>query len=226
MLDVAYVITLVAGFISNRNLNDPLKDPHLAIAELLILVMAPVMVTIAVAIHTTAFAEYQPYTLMSLAWMSAAAGTTSIVHFVELTVARRVDQATPPGYDRVFGWRWPSVRPIRHRHRRVGHLLCLRSPVRSPSRRRHRGPGRPGSKRRPLACRARGPRNQSPRMASHRDLRLSHWRSGSVAEVDVGEASVEPAGQVPVALAEQGHVATGRASRGRRWRRGGRRWRG
>jgi len=44
---VAYVITLVAGFISNRNLNDPLEDPHLAITELLILVM----VAIAVAGH-------------------------------------------------------------------------------------------------------------------------------------------------------------------------------
>jgi hypothetical protein len=109
VLGVAYVITLVAGFISNRNLNDPLKDPHLAIAELLILVMAPVMVAIAVAIHTTSSAEDQPYALMSLAWMIAAAGTTSIVHFVELTVARRVDHATLPGYDRVFGWRWPSV---------------------------------------------------------------------------------------------------------------------
>ena len=60
VLAVAYVITLVSGFVSNRNLNDPLRDPHLAIAELLILFMAPVMVAIAVAIHTTASADDQP----------------------------------------------------------------------------------------------------------------------------------------------------------------------
>ena len=109
VLGVAYVITLAAGFTSNRNVNDPLKDPHLAIAEVLILVMAPVMVAIAVAIHATASPDDRPYTLMSLAWMSAAAATTSIVHLVELTVARRVDQSTLPGHDRLFGWHWPST---------------------------------------------------------------------------------------------------------------------
>jgi hypothetical protein len=109
VLGVVYVITLAAGFISNGNIRDPLEDPHLAIAEVLIVVMAPVMVAIAVAIHMTASADDQPYTLMALAWMIAAAATTSIVHLVELTVARRVDESTLPGRDRLFGWRWPSV---------------------------------------------------------------------------------------------------------------------
>jgi hypothetical protein len=32
-----------------------------------------------------------------------------VVHFVELTVARRIDPATFPGYARIFGWEWPST---------------------------------------------------------------------------------------------------------------------
>ncbi len=79
-------VAIGSGFLSNRNLNDPVRDPHLAIAEVLILLMAPVMVTLSVAIHASAPPDAQPYTLIALGWMVAAAATTSIVHFVELTV--------------------------------------------------------------------------------------------------------------------------------------------
>ncbi len=54
VLGVAYVVAIVSGFASNRNLRDPVRDPHLAVAEILILVMAPVMVILAVAIHQSA----------------------------------------------------------------------------------------------------------------------------------------------------------------------------
>jgi hypothetical protein len=50
----AYAITMVAGFASLGNLADPLPDPYLAIAEILILFMAPVMVMLMVAIHACA----------------------------------------------------------------------------------------------------------------------------------------------------------------------------
>ena len=109
VLGVIYVVTIVAGFVANRNLKDPVKDPHLAVAEVLILVMAWVMVVLSVAIHSTAPVDRRPYTLVSLCWMVAAAATTSVVHFVELTVGRRLDRATFPGYDRLFGFRWPST---------------------------------------------------------------------------------------------------------------------
>ncbi len=41
--------------------------------------------------------------------MLATAATTSVVHFVELTVARQLDPGTFPGHERLFGFRWPST---------------------------------------------------------------------------------------------------------------------
>ena len=89
--------------------SDPLPDPYLAIAEVIILVMAPIMVLLMLAIHERAPAHTKPFTGIALGWMIAAAATTMIVHFVELTVARHINQAAFPGYARIFDFRWPST---------------------------------------------------------------------------------------------------------------------
>ena len=86
--DVAYVAVFVAGFASIRNTSDPLPDPYLAIAEILILVMAPIMVCLMLAIHQCAPKRAKPFTQVALGWMLAAAAFTTVVHFVQLTVAR------------------------------------------------------------------------------------------------------------------------------------------
>ncbi len=109
VLGVAYLVVIVAGFIANRNLKDPVKDPYLAVAEILILVMTPVMVALSAAIHSSAPTDARTYTLISLAWMVAAVTTTATVHFVELTVGRRLTADGFPAHDQVFGFRWPSV---------------------------------------------------------------------------------------------------------------------
>lgn len=106
---VAYAVVVVAGFVSLGNVRDPLPDPYLAIAEILILAMAPVMVMLMIAIHRCAPPRAKAYTVAALGWMFAAATTTMAVHFVQLTVARRIGHAAVPGYDRIFGWQWPSV---------------------------------------------------------------------------------------------------------------------
>jgi hypothetical protein len=43
-LGIAYVVTMVVAFAAAGNLTDPIKDPHLAIMELLILVQAPLII--------------------------------------------------------------------------------------------------------------------------------------------------------------------------------------
>jgi hypothetical protein len=45
---------MVAGFAATGTLSKPLEDPYLAIMEALILVMAPVLVLLAAAIHACA----------------------------------------------------------------------------------------------------------------------------------------------------------------------------
>ena len=109
LIEVVYVAVFVAGFASIRNTSDPLPDPYLAIAEILILVLAPTMVCLMLAIHQCAPKQAKPFTQIALGWMIAAAAFTTVVHFVQLTVARHINPAAFPGYARVFGWRWPST---------------------------------------------------------------------------------------------------------------------
>jgi hypothetical protein len=105
----AYVVVFVVGFASIGNLGKPLPDPYLAIAEVLILVMAPIMVALMLAIHACAPVRAKPFTQVALGWMLAAAAFTTTVHFVELTVARHINHATFPGYERIFDFKWPSM---------------------------------------------------------------------------------------------------------------------
>ena len=108
-IEAVYVVVFVIGFASLGNTSEPLPDPYLAIGEVLILVMAPIMVVLMLAIHQCAPKQAKPYTQVALGWMVAAAAFTTVVHFVELTVARRIDPATFPGYARIFGFEWPST---------------------------------------------------------------------------------------------------------------------
>ena len=108
-LEVVYIGVFAVGFASQGTMRDPLGDPYLAIVEVLILVMAPILVALMLAIHQCAPREAKPFTLVALGWMLAAAAFTTVVHFVLLTVARHIDPATIPGYARIFDWEWPST---------------------------------------------------------------------------------------------------------------------
>jgi hypothetical protein len=109
LMEILYVAVFIAGFSSIRNTSKPLPDPYLAIAEVLILLMAPILVCLMLAIHECAPRQAKPFTRMALGWMFAAAAFTTVVHFVQLTVARHISSATFPGYSSIFGWKWPSA---------------------------------------------------------------------------------------------------------------------
>ena len=51
LIEVVYVAVFVAGFVSIGSASAPLPDPYLAIGEIIILVMAPIMVCLMLAIH-------------------------------------------------------------------------------------------------------------------------------------------------------------------------------
>ena len=109
VVNLAYVVVIVAGFASIGNLRDPLPDPYLAVAELMILVLAPVMVMLLAVVHVCAPPHRRLFSLTAFGWMLLAAGLTMMVHLVELTVARRVDPASVPGFPRLFDFAWPSM---------------------------------------------------------------------------------------------------------------------
>jgi hypothetical protein len=106
---VPYAITMVLGFSSMGNLRDPLRDPYLAVAEVLILLMAPFMVTLMIAVHACAPVRFRALSLAALGWMLMLAGVTMTVHFVELTFVRRINPADVPGFDRLLDFQWPSL---------------------------------------------------------------------------------------------------------------------
>jgi hypothetical protein len=109
VLTVVYSADFVVGFAALGNLQDPLPDPYLAVGEVLILVMAPVMVALMLAVHACAAPRARSFTQVALGWMLAAAALTTTVHFVELSVARHIDPASFPGYPRIFDFQWPSL---------------------------------------------------------------------------------------------------------------------
>jgi hypothetical protein len=108
-ISVAYAAIMVVGFGSLGNVADPLPDPYLAVAELLILLMAPVMVVLMAALHACAPVHLRMFSTIAFGWMLVAACLTMTVHVVELVVARRVDPGAVPGFARLFDFAWPSM---------------------------------------------------------------------------------------------------------------------
>ncbi|RXA20576.1 hypothetical protein EQO05_05525 [Methanosarcina sp. MSH10X1] len=106
---LTYGITLVFGFLSLRSPSDPIGDPYFSILELLIIVTAPLMVIVMVAVHAYASPDTKIYSLASLAFMTIMAGITCSVHFVILTVSRQVEAAGFPWGSLFFSFRWLSV---------------------------------------------------------------------------------------------------------------------
>jgi hypothetical protein len=106
---VAYAVTMVAGFAAMGDLSKPLEDPYLAVMEVLILVMAPVLVLLAAVIHACAPDGTKTYSMTALGWMLLVAGFTMTVHLVQLTVVRRIDPSAIHGFQYLFNWHWPSV---------------------------------------------------------------------------------------------------------------------
>lgn len=58
---IAYAVTLVLGFLSLKSPQDPIGDPFFSILELLIVVIAPLMVIVMIAVHAYASPETNPY---------------------------------------------------------------------------------------------------------------------------------------------------------------------
>jgi hypothetical protein len=89
LIGVAYLVTLAIGF-AVHGLAEPIVDPILAIMEVLTLTSAPPMVVIMAAIHDYASVNRKIYGVIALAFTILFAGTTSAVHFVELTAGRQL----------------------------------------------------------------------------------------------------------------------------------------
>jgi uncharacterized membrane protein YhaH (DUF805 family) len=97
-IGVVYAFALAAGFV-RHGLSEPIRDPVLAIMEVLTLLCGPAIVILMAAVCDRADSDRKVYGLVALAFATLCAGTTSVVHFVELTATRQLGGG---------GIAWPS----------------------------------------------------------------------------------------------------------------------
>ncbi|MGB9929141.1 MAG: hypothetical protein ACPK85_12185 [Methanosarcina sp.] len=106
---IAYMITLVLGFLSLKSPTDPIGDPYFSILELLIIVISPLLVIVMIAVNAYASSETRMYSLTALVFMIIMATITCSVHFVILTVSRQIESAGFTWAPFFFSFKWPSV---------------------------------------------------------------------------------------------------------------------
>ncbi|TAJ45878.1 hypothetical protein CUJ86_02625 [Methanofollis fontis] len=109
LLLIAYAVTLALGLLSLGSPEEPIGDPYFSLMEVLIIMMAPSMVAVMVAVHAYASPGARAYSGMACACMLLLAGITSGVHFVILTVSRQIGAAGFPWAPLLFSFEWPSV---------------------------------------------------------------------------------------------------------------------
>ncbi|WP_319643520.1 hypothetical protein [Methanovulcanius yangii] len=109
VLLIAYLITLTLGLLSLASPLDPIGDPYFSLMESLIIIIAPLMVVVMVAVHAYAAPEAGIFSLSALAFMSIMAAITCSVHFVILTVRHLIESAGFPWVSLFFSFTWPSV---------------------------------------------------------------------------------------------------------------------
>ncbi len=108
-LEVIYAITLILGLLSLASPHDQIGDPFFSMLEILIILIAPLLVLVMVAVNAYAAPDVRAYSQIALAFTILAAGTTSCVHFVVLTVSRQIAASGLAGTSLLFSFTWPSV---------------------------------------------------------------------------------------------------------------------
>lgn len=109
LLSLAYVCVLVGGLLTLPSPAHQIQQPWFFLMEVLILVIAPAMVILSVALHARAPVSHKSFALAGVVFMSMSAGLTSVVHFAILTLSTQAAFASRSGAHVVFSFSWPSV---------------------------------------------------------------------------------------------------------------------
>ncbi|MFA5962672.1 MAG: hypothetical protein WC804_01525 [Sphingomonas sp.] len=106
---LAYAVTLALGLASLTSPAQPIGDPYFTILELLILVLAPAMMSLMVAVHGWAPVRWRTFTLTAVCFMAMLAVVTCSVHFVIVTLGRQPGFVDNPALAPLIAFRWPSL---------------------------------------------------------------------------------------------------------------------
>jgi len=112
-LSVAYVATGVMWLVAGDHPHgvaglDP-GEPYLSVLEWLLVITAPLMVLVMVAVVAYAAREGKAHALAALSFMLVASLMTCGIHFARLTVVRRLPPADAAAFASLVSFRWPAV---------------------------------------------------------------------------------------------------------------------
>ncbi|MBP6851265.1 MAG: hypothetical protein KA164_06665 [Rhodoferax sp.] len=109
LLCVAYVVVLALGLLLLPSPDQQIQQPWFFLMEVLILGIAPAMVSVSIAIHAWAATADKSLALAGVVFMSMSAALTCAVHFCILAIGSQPAFASDPWVHRVFSFEWPSV---------------------------------------------------------------------------------------------------------------------
>lgn len=106
---LAYVIVTLLGFLSLKSPSDPIGDPYFTLMEILIIIIAPLMLIVMVAVNVYAPDEVKVFSRIALIFMVIMTTITSSVHFLILVFSRQNLAVELNGMSLLFSFKWPSV---------------------------------------------------------------------------------------------------------------------
>lgn len=104
-----YSIVSGVGFLSLKSPQDAVGTPYLPVMALLIVLMAPLLVTVMVVVHAYAAPEHKVYSMLGLVFTILLAGITSSVNFAVLIVSSQADVSGAPWLSMFLPYKWPAV---------------------------------------------------------------------------------------------------------------------
>jgi hypothetical protein len=109
LLCLVYAVVLTIGLLTLPSPQHQIQDPWFSLLEVLIIVIAPVMVGLTVALHARAEPHHKPFAIASTTFMAMCAVVTCSVHFSTLTLSRQPSFVGQDWARNVFAFQWPSV---------------------------------------------------------------------------------------------------------------------
>lgn len=108
-LCLCYAMVLALGLLSLPSPTHQIQEPWFTFMELLIVLIAPAMVVLMLALHAWVSEPYRVFAMGAIAFMSMCAALTCAVHFAILTLSRQPAFGGQAWAREVFAFRWPSV---------------------------------------------------------------------------------------------------------------------
>lgn len=108
-LGLFYAVVTTIGLLSLKSAPDVISDPYFTIMEILSILIALLMTISIVAVHYYASPVDKVFSLTSVIFMSVAAGITSSVHFLILSISQSAEATQLTNFSFFFSFRWPSI---------------------------------------------------------------------------------------------------------------------